>query len=58
MKIDKIIETEEGTVRFQGEIEGLELDLVLKVGLNYLLKVGVLNTAKPIETPDGEAVVQ
>jgi hypothetical protein len=42
MLINKSIETEEGTVKFEGTLEPKELDLVLQVGLNYLLQQGAL----------------
>jgi ABC-type proline/glycine betaine transport system ATPase subunit len=51
MLINKSIETEEGTVKFEGELEPKELDLVLQVGLNYLLQQGAL----PFTLDDGEA---
>jgi hypothetical protein len=40
--INKTIETEEGTVKFEGELEQAELDLVLSLGLNFLLQQGCL----------------
>jgi ABC-type proline/glycine betaine transport system ATPase subunit len=40
--INKTIETPQGTVKFEGELEAQELDLVLKIGLNYLLQQGAL----------------
>jgi hypothetical protein len=42
MHVNKAIETPNGTVVFEGELEPLELDLVLKVGLNVLLQAGAL----------------
>lgn len=42
MKVDKILETPEGTIQFQGELKGKELDAVITVGLHYLLSVGAL----------------
>jgi hypothetical protein len=42
LHINKSFETEEGTVQFSGELEEKELDLVLKIGLNYLLQMGAL----------------
>lgn len=42
MLINKTIETEEGTVKFEGELEQEELDLVIKLGLNFLLQQGCL----------------
>jgi hypothetical protein len=42
MLVNKSIETENGTVKFEGELEQHELDFVLKIGLNYLLTHGAL----------------
>ena len=42
MLVNKSIETPEGTVKFEGELEQNELDFVLKVGLNYLLTNGAI----------------
>lgn len=42
MKIKKSLETPEGTVVFEGEISSDELDLILSVGLNYLLQQGAI----------------
>ena len=53
MLVNKSLETPQGTVVFEGELEQKELDLVLKVGLNFLLQVGAL----PIITKtEGEAM--
>lgn len=42
MLINKTLETPQGTVVFEGELEQAELDLVIKIGLNYLLQQGTL----------------
>ena len=42
MKISKSIETKEGTVQFVGEIDGPELDIVLQMGLMYLVARGAI----------------
>lgn len=47
--INKTIETPQGTVKFDGELEEKELDLVIKIGLNYLLQQGAL----PFTTKEG-----
>ena len=50
MHVNKSLETPEGTVKFEGELEPKELDLVLKIGLNYLLQMGALPfTTKQVE---------
>ena len=40
--INKTIETEQGTVKFEGELEAQELDLVIQLGLNFLFQQGAL----------------
>ena len=42
MLVNKSIETAQGTVKFEGELEQKELDYVLKIGLNYLLTRGAI----------------
>lgn len=42
MLISKSIETENGTVKFEGELEQNELDFILKIGLNTLLQMGAI----------------
>lgn len=43
MIISKTIETDDGTVTFQGELDQEELDYVLTLGLNLLLQQGAIN---------------
>jgi hypothetical protein len=57
MQINKTIETKTGSVHFEGEIEGQELDLVIQTGLMYLLQAGVISNAmveKDIAEENGE----
>ena len=42
MRVTKAVETKEGGVTFSGELVKDELDLVISVGLNYLIKRGLL----------------
>jgi len=42
MLVNKSIETPQGTVKFEGELEQNELDFVLKIGLNTLLTAGAI----------------
>lgn len=42
MLVSKTIEMPDGTVKFEGELAPEELDMVLQVGLNWLLQQGVL----------------
>jgi hypothetical protein len=52
--INKSIETEEGTVKFEGELEQAELDLVLQVGLNFLLQQGALPFTTKMDVDDAD----
>lgn len=42
MKVSKTIEGPDGFVTFTGELTSEELDLIISVGLNYLLQQGAL----------------
>ena len=42
MLVNKSVETPEGTIKFEGELEQNELDFILKIGLNTLLKAGAI----------------
>jgi hypothetical protein len=42
IKVNQAIQTEQGTVTFNGELSQEELDYVLSAGLNYLLQSGAL----------------
>lgn len=42
MLINKSVELENGSVQFNGELSSQELDLVLTMGLNYLLANGAI----------------
>lgn len=42
MLVSKSIETPQGTVKFEGELEQKELDFVIKIGLNVLLQQGAI----------------
>lgn len=53
MKVKKSLETPDGTVEFEGELNQDEVDLILSVGLNYLLQQGAI----PFKIlPDGARV--
>lgn len=55
MKIDKLIETEQGTVQFAGELAGEELGLIIEAGLRTLLLMGVIQTtASQIKQAEAE----
>ena len=56
MRITKAVETEEGGVTFSGELVKDELDLVISVGLNYLIKSGAL-PLKVLRQEDRSTVV-
>ena len=42
MKVDKSLEGPNGTVTFQGELSSAEVDVILGVGLNFLMQQGAL----------------
>ena len=42
MKVDKSLEGPNGTVTFQGELSSEEVDVILGVGLNFLMQQGAL----------------
>ena len=42
MKVDKSLEGPNGTVQFQGELSSEEVDVILGVGLNFLMQQGAL----------------
>lgn len=42
IKINKTIETEEGTIQFEGELSQEEVNFVIETGLNALLQAGAL----------------
>lgn len=42
MQISKTIETPDGGVKFEGELNAEQLDLVLTVGLGQLFKMGLI----------------
>ena len=42
VRISKTIETEDGAVSFDGELNADELDLIINIGLNHLLREGAL----------------
>lgn len=57
MLIKKSIELENGNVEFSGELSQEELDLVLTLGLNHLLKQGAIpfsSKYKNVIIPDSE----
>ena len=61
MLINKAIETENGTVKFEGELEQNELDFVLKIGLNTLLQMGAIPFTSKVtedEVPETPETVQ
>lgn len=51
MKINKTIELPQGVVKFEGEIEGDELNYVLETGLRTLFLIGAIK-AKVADVED------
>jgi len=57
MQINKSYQTAEGTVKFEGEVEGVELDAILTLGLHQLIVRGlvkpkVVSPEQVHETPE------
>lgn len=52
MKIDKVIELENGRIEFRGEVEGAELDALISYGLNTLLSLGMIKATIIQENED------
>ncbi len=46
MRVSNSLESEEGTIKFDGILEGPELDYVIQTGLNFLVFNGLLPIAK------------
>ena len=42
MRVNKTLETADGGVTFDGELNADELDLIIGIGLNHLLLTGAL----------------
>ena len=42
MHINKVVEKEDGSVTFQGVLEGVELAFVIEMGLETLIRAGAL----------------
>ena len=40
MKVSSVVQLPEGLVKFEGELEGKEAELVIELGLNYLIRAG------------------
>lgn len=40
MKIEKVIVLEEGAIKFNGELSEAETDMVVEIGLNWLIRAG------------------
>lgn len=40
MKINNVVETDEGVVKFDGELSPEESNMVVEIGLNYLIRAG------------------
>ncbi len=58
MNISKAIETPQGTVKFEGELEQKELDFVLKIGLNVLLTNGAIPFTTAKHVAEGKETLQ
>lgn len=57
MKISKVIETPQGTAKFEGEVSQEEFDYIVQTGLNALLLMGAVKaTVKEPTIPEGTPV--
>jgi hypothetical protein len=45
VKISKVIETPQGTAKFEGEVSQEEFDYIVQTGLNALLVMGAIKTS-------------
>ena len=57
IRIKKSLETPEGTVNFEGELSQEELDLVLSVGMNFLMQQGAL-PFRVMDSSNAAAIVE
>jgi hypothetical protein len=46
LKLNNTVELEDGSVTFQGTLDGVELNYVIETGLNYLMYNNLLPIAK------------
>lgn len=51
MQVNKAIYTKQGTLQFDGELDGPELDKVIEVGLTVLVQMGVLKPSAQNKEP-------
>lgn len=63
IKINHVLEKPDGSVTFQGNLEGRELQFVVEMGLNLLLKEGAIpfvakNTHNPASIVDASGTEQ
>ncbi len=64
MKVNKSIETDLGTITFEGELDQDDLNMVLSVGLTTLMAAGMItvtkekNTIDPINIPPVSTTAQ
>jgi hypothetical protein len=42
LKVNKTLETPDGSVQFEGELSSEELEVIISVGLNFLLQQGAI----------------
>jgi hypothetical protein len=58
MNVSKTIETPQGTIKFEGELEEKEADLVIKIGLNVLMQAGTLKLLAVEDKPEEDGTLQ
>lgn len=47
MRVNKVTKTDEGVFSFDGELTAQEHDIVITMGLNFLLAQGLLDVVAP-----------
>ena len=53
MNVNKVFEKEDGSVTFQGNLEGQELAFVIEMGLETLIRAGAI----PFTSTDGRQLI-
>lgn len=56
MKINHVVELEDGTAKFEGTLEGAELDFVVEMGLNILLAHGAIKADRVATAPSTDTL--
>jgi hypothetical protein len=52
MIVNKVVETDTGSIKFDGELSPEETQLVIEIGLNFLVRAGAFNRGTPVPAKD------